>query len=468
MRYRTTAAVGSPTMRLAAILAATFLLALTLAGAGLAGSRLLAATGPIVVDSSGDGTVTTIAAAIEMASDGDTILVRPGTYTEAVVIDKDITLAGDGPREDVVLTAPEGGPTIRIGQTSQIDPYAVLLDESAATLSGLTLRGEPSQVHIVGGAPVIEQLSFEGVGMPVPIVRALNGIPNAIVIAGDSEAVVRNNVVRRAGPVAVHGSAEPLVEGNMLSDGAMITVYSAGDGAVIRDNTISGALSIAIFAAGRGNYHVEGNIVTGAGGGGIVVGHHLTEGIDPVVQGNTIRGSRIGIQVGSAAAPYVAGNTIELNETGLLTGSESAGLVAEDNDFADNVVAIVIGRTDGRFEDNTILGGSSGIVMDAGGSPTVVRNTVEGASADGVRIGAGTSPTFEGNRLCGNGQNLAVESGDSKAGYLAQNDVCGSVLTVDASGSGDATTIDATLETALGGETNEIYSDSGVPPPDGE
>ena len=58
-----------------------------IAGAGLAGTRLLAADGSIVVDQSGGGDFATIAEAVAAATDGDTILIRPGRYVETVEID---------------------------------------------------------------------------------------------------------------------------------------------------------------------------------------------------------------------------------------------------------------------------------------------------------------------------------------------------------------------------------------------
>ena len=95
MRIESRLAVGSPAVRVAAILAATMLLAATLAAAGIAGQRLLAASGVIVVDQSGAGDHTTITDAVSAAVDGDEILVKPGTFLESIVIDKDITLLGE-------------------------------------------------------------------------------------------------------------------------------------------------------------------------------------------------------------------------------------------------------------------------------------------------------------------------------------------------------------------------------------
>ena len=91
-----------------------------IAAGQLAGSALgataqdgAAADGAIVVDPSGDGTVTTITEAVAMAADGDTILVKPGTYIEALVIDKDITLRGDGADwSEVVIQVPPDAPLL--------------------------------------------------------------------------------------------------------------------------------------------------------------------------------------------------------------------------------------------------------------------------------------------------------------------------------------------------------------------
>ncbi len=83
--------------------------------------------------------------------DGDSVLIRPGTYHEQVTVTKAIAIAGDGPREAVVwegLAAPNGTG----------DPFALLLDHSTATLTNVTLNGMPSTLRISGGSPVVEGL----------------------------------------------------------------------------------------------------------------------------------------------------------------------------------------------------------------------------------------------------------------------------------------------------------------------
>jgi hypothetical protein len=106
MRTNSHLAVGSPVARVAAITVATSLLAVVVAGAGIAGSRLLAADTTLVVDQSGNGDYTTLAQAVEAALDGGTILVRPGRYVESVaVVGKDLTIKGEGDRDEIIVEA---------------------------------------------------------------------------------------------------------------------------------------------------------------------------------------------------------------------------------------------------------------------------------------------------------------------------------------------------------------------------
>ncbi|UOY01522.1 toll/interleukin-1 receptor domain-containing protein [Blastococcus sp. PRF04-17] len=61
-----------------------------------------------VVDPFHRGDFATIGAAIEAASPGDRILVRPGLYEDALVIDKPLELLGDGDVSDIVIQVANG------------------------------------------------------------------------------------------------------------------------------------------------------------------------------------------------------------------------------------------------------------------------------------------------------------------------------------------------------------------------
>jgi len=83
--------------------------------------------------------------AVAMAQAGGTIPIRPGTYDEALVIDKDITIRGDGLRDEVVVQLSVEMPPL----ISDVQPdltAAFLIDDADAIL-GVKRRGEEQGTH---------------------------------------------------------------------------------------------------------------------------------------------------------------------------------------------------------------------------------------------------------------------------------------------------------------------------------
>jgi len=393
MRTSSRLAVGSPTMRVAAIVVATLLIAAMVIGASFAGASLFAADGEIVVDQTGNGDYTTITEAVAAATDGDEILVRPGTYTEAVIIEADITLRGDGPVEDIVIEAPEDGPT-SAEHWSVGDPYAILVLESDATVSGFTFRGTPSAVILIGGSPTLENSVLDDVGRTFDG-RNLSPAGSSIVVADGSSAVVSGNTVADGGPIGVFGESVPRIEGNTLTGGPHIFLNRQGEGTVVKGNTIDGTImwGIGVFVAHP--VTIEGNIITNPGQNGI----NFSSGVG-VIQDNVISGAGlIAIAVGRGSGT-VAGNKL-----------------------TDNGTAIGYSADEGLIEGNIVERGGAGIVV-VGKSPLVKDNVVRGVEANGITIGTGTSPTLIGNTSCDNGKNLVIGNGATPQ-IDDSNDFCG-------------------------------------------
>lgn len=409
MRLGSTLVVGSVAVRASALLAAIVLLALALAGVGVAGSRLIASAEPIIVDPDGNGTVTTIGEAIDLAADGDTILVRPGTYVEAVLVDRDITIRGDGEADEIIVRAPQDGPTTTLA-ANRGAPYAILLQDSSASVAGLTLQGLGSAVHISGGQPTLEGLVFEDAGEPHTQSHGRGAFTDAVVIANGSRATVRDNELLGGGAITIYERSQALVIGNTLVDGPSILSFRGDAGTVIRDNQIVAPLNRAIGAFG-GSPTIEGNVIEQATSDGITVGFGFSVGTDPIVRDNHISGTMHGIAVAPDAHPLIERNTLRSNDTGLIFASNSNDLVAADNVLIDNTTGIALGRTTARIEGNSISGGKAGIVAVDGSSPILIGNTVEGADYRGVAIVGRSTAVLEDNRICGNASNLVVLDG---------------------------------------------------------
>jgi WD40 repeat protein len=185
----------------------------------------------VIVDRAGRHDATTIQAGIALAPEGGRVLVLPGTYTEALVIDKGLTLEGIGGKRQgrTVIASPPGLPTatIRIATANPVvmSDLTVLVrgqngilaqgifdvalrrlnmvfEEVPPTVASRLVRPENTASQTGGQARLIVRESFfDAQGLPGTL---------AISIAADVDAVIERNVLRRTGNacIFVNGSSE--------------------------------------------------------------------------------------------------------------------------------------------------------------------------------------------------------------------------------------------------------------------
>lgn len=391
MRIDTRVAIGSPTARLALILVLTLAMAIA-ASAVVVGAASLLPRSAIVVAQDGSGTVTTIADAVAMAIDGDTILVRPGVYPESVVIGADVTIRGDGPREEVVIESPREGDLF--GEVR----YALALDDTTATVSGLTLRGEHSRVRIHGGTPTLDGLVFESVDFAL----GRGNSTGALIIGGGSKALVRGGRFIDGGGISTFSSS-PRIEGNELINGPHVWIDQEDDGLsagdpVFVDNVVQGALVRAVGIYEASNARFERNRFLDLPTA-FELGGNVSRGVDPVIVGNTFKVTSSAITMGPDAAPRIDGNDISGAATGIVAASSGA-----------------------TVRDNLIHDNTTGIAVTSRDVPVIEDNTIED-NATGVRSGTVDSVLgFSGNAFCRNETDLATPEGSALT--LDGNQVC--------------------------------------------
>jgi hypothetical protein len=398
MRISNSIAVGSPMVRIAAIMVATLLLTIMVAGAGLAGSRILAADGPIIVDPNGTGDTTTINEAVAIAEDGDEILVLSGIYKESVTITKDITLRGED-RDSVIVVVgdtcrydfetevavcPEGTPLLE-----PFDPYVgepqtfgILVDGADAEISDLTVRPKVEDVYgyvVVGGAP-----KFRNVDSDVTVVAVLGG----------SAAEFTDSVFR--GPVFIEGQSPARLVGNQFTEFLDVNTGTdrfasedwdlapdepmpiGGAEAEIRDNEL-------VTISFAGPVTVAGNIFVYGDNEDDSFAIVVEDGEGWSISDNTISGyPRFGIRQKGGSGGDVVGNTLIDNSAGMS----------------------VITGPDSRVASNRVEGGLTGIRVK--GSGVVEDNEVRGAERLGLIIDDDATVTVTGNTSCDNGVNLSV------------------------------------------------------------
>lgn len=283
-----------------------------------------------------------IQAAVDAASPGSRIEVRPGTYAESVLIAKDgITLVGAGPATVIV---PPAAPNPRCfpGRPSgicvlgEVDPatFDVIDPVQAVQVSGFMVRG-----------------FSDGFGIRVRGTRNTfvteNTVKNTLIGIFDSLSVASRYVSNRTSAsleegVLVNGSKHLTLTGNSSLDnrGQGILVVDSSTGR-IQDNTVRGnceGIALVDFGAGVRHWVVTRNTVNSNNRGCPPI-----PGVQPPLSG-------IGIDVVGASDTVVQNNTVVDNRPSG-PSIHSGGIVVTTSPFSGG-----IDPTGNRIVSNTAHG----------------------------------------------------------------------------------------------------------------
>ncbi len=309
----------------------------------------------------GQGAVFDLPAALDAARPGDVILVPAGSYAGPLVIDKPVTLDGQGQaviagsgRGDVVtITAPD------------------------VTLRGFTIRHSGDQLDqenagVTGLAPrlTIEDNRFEdtlfGVYLkeaPHSIVRgnevlskelALPRRGDGIRIWYSDDSLIENNYVHGSRDVVIWFSPNSVVRGNRVENGRYGLHFMFSDNQLMEDNFLSHNSVGAFLMYGRGLTMRRNVMLENRGPSGYGVG--LKDVDDIVAEGNRFIANRVGVYVDNSpreagATVRFAHNLLAYNDTGLLLLPLVKHNTYVDNVFLDNDEQIGIAGS-GQLSDN--------------------------------------------------------------------------------------------------------------------
>jgi len=329
----------------------------------------------LTVAQDGSGDHDTISAAIEAASEGDTILVAPGAYAESVIITKAVTLSGDGARADVVISPLPEDAAIEVSQFGEQIPVAVRINEADVAIEHVSIEfpgGAGLALWLDGGNPTITDVKIKGAdilmeaGSPTfrdSVIEAYFAVRGASPLVEDSEIF---------GHASVDGPGRTIIRHSTLHAGTSASDNATGS---YEDNLFVGASLVVDTGS---DMTVSGNSIRDIvdGEAGIEV---VDDGSTAEITGNTVENANIGIsiEVDDGAASSVVGNTITGVRVGILV------------DF-DGVT---------RVEDNSITDASNfGIVLE-GGQPSVAGNSVCG-SDQAFKILGDADPDFGSNEVC--------------------------------------------------------------------
>jgi len=382
----------------------------------------------------------TIQGAIDASANGDTVIVRPGTYVENIdFVGKAITLESEMGVAATIIDGNEAGSVVRFssgeGAGSVLDGFTVTNGTGSVDPWGSFLGGG---IYCDASSPTITNNSVEGN-------KADDGSGGGIYCYDSSPTITDNKIVRNwsfTGSGIYCFNSSPIIAGNTIANN-FFSVYGGGiycdsSSPDIRDNIIWENLSLytgsGIYCVGPSSPNIAKNLIAqNYGGSGIM----CADSSSPVIANNIIAGhgdrSGGGICCHLSSSPSIDKNEIFGNSAecggGISCGSSSATItnnVISDNSASFYGGGIYCGGSTPTIANNIISGNSTsfagGGISVWNGSPAIINNTISGN--DSLYLGGGiychqsSSPSITNNTIVGNSaydSGGGIQSADSSS-----------------------------------------------------
>ena len=337
---------------------------------------VLAVVAGVLVGSGRAAATYSIQAAIDAAPNGGTVVIPAGTYTEEVVVAKDLTIVGAGV-DRTIIQAPAHMTSYGTHLTDGRGLLAIVRVWKGAhvRMSGLTVRGpipcdiEVTGVHVLLGATLdLSSARVTGIQADPATCSPDHAAGRAIVFGTPPHIRVNGKLGSNA-----FGSVNRVVVDHFQHAG--ISVANATKGKLsqvsVNQSTITGGWTIPTF---QSDFDVEGrvvvdimqNTINDATCGGSFCGP------DPIFDGEGVGVLLFGLPQGSR----VTGNSFNRDEEALNQIFSPNCCVISGNTFTDSRwFAIAIQDGDGSTQGNRIFGGGTGIAAVADALDTTVVST---------------------------------------------------------------------------------------------
>ena len=313
----------------------------------------------------------TIQEAVDAASSGDTIIVRDGTYTENVNIDK-----------DHLIIRSENGAEATIVQAANSDDHVFEVTADYVHINGFTVKGaigtEKAGIYLHGSESdnieycnisnnIISDYNYNGIQI---LYSSNNTLANNIVSKNwgygitlafsDSNTLSNNIVMQNANGIRLATSSNNTLSNNIVESHYCIGISIAWSyNNTLTNNTIS-------------NNPYNFNIDTGAC-------NPPTRFIHNIDTSNTVNGKPIQYLVGKE--DIVIDSSWEVGYLGIVNCNN---IVVKDLDLSNNYQGILLASsTNSRIENVNLHGNAEGICLAFSSNNTLVNNVVKSNTFSG-------------------------------------------------------------------------------------
>lgn len=353
----------------------------------------------VVVSQRGGGDYRTISEALQQAKPGMRILVRPGCYTEGLVLDKPVSIIGEGLPEEIIIES--------------TDSACITMQTASAEVRGLFLLGRsvnPERkffaVDIAQGTLLLENCSITCESLACVSIHG----------------VAANPTIRRC---TIYGGAQ-----------AGIDIYDQGCGVIehceIFDNARAG-----IEISNGGNPTIQHCSIRNGQASGIYVGH---DGQGSIEECDIFGNMRSGISICWNSNPTIRHCTIRQGAgAGIFVYKHGRGIIEACNIFGNAAAGIEIKDSGNPVVRNCTIrdGSSSGVYVHNGGAGTIQDCAIFGNTHPGIVITSSGAPRIRGCQIY-NGKQEGIWVADQATGILEQCDIHDNALSNIAIGPGGA------------------------------
>ncbi|MFG1954672.1 AAA family ATPase [Micromonospora sp. NPDC048830] len=312
-------------------------------------------TSVLSVSARDTGCLTDISRALDSATPGDTVAVRPGVYREAPLFRRDVVLvAEDGPGT-VTIEVPTGG--------------AILAAGGDILIQDIAIRGGDERMplfQVAAGRVRLEACTIDATA------------PAAIHVRGGAVAMRGGAISNSGGAGIVHEAGAGEYTGVRVHDIAKYAILASGSSApVFRDCTFTGIAEAALLAVGASAPRLESCRVDEVG--------------------------QYAVVAQQAARPYLAGTTVLGGEVGLLASDEAAPVLDRCEILDTRVHAVVTMAQAAPALSDTVITRARGHGLDCRGTsrPKLTNCEVRDCGAAGVVVNDAAAPHLTGGTVAG-------------------------------------------------------------------
>jgi len=373
-----------------------------------------------------------IQAAVNSANtNGDTIIVYPGTYNENIEITKAnnlVIMSASGNPDDTVIASNSINKSV-ISATSRMN----------LVIKGLTISGaanDTSGVRLESCRNcILENNKFLNDAMGVYLRSSINTTVrnNAAIRTNEAEkigrginvensdltTVLNNTISNQRYGIYFSGSTRNTVTGNAVSQSADngIVLQSGSTNSALESNTVSSSGNKGIYLKESSKSSVKNNIVSSNVGNGIDIElSDETTVLNNIISGNAKNTNIHGLFLNTCKGNTLQNNTISNCQYGVaIRYSENNKLInnnAYNNDRGFYVSYTSSGNT---LSGNKVTLNTNGIIVERGANNNILENNeVTSNSASGIALDNATSNNISNNNASLNNRGIYLVSLSSK------------------------------------------------------